>query len=132
MIGRLESGLYTFAEGHIYFSNHVIKIRYDLIDSLQYSTLKESDIFDYYFDIIKLKGIGNKVMLGSPFDSNTMNRFVYIIQDSKNSKPNRVLILPYLHERRVYLQRYKENTEYFCTSMPLEEKYIKLTNKKFH
>lgn len=33
LIGRLESGLYTFVDGHIYYSNNVIKIRYDLISS---------------------------------------------------------------------------------------------------
>ena len=31
LIDRLESGLYTFVEGHYYFSNNIIKIRYDLI-----------------------------------------------------------------------------------------------------
>ena len=32
LIGRLNSGLYTLTNGHIYYSNDVIKIRYDLID----------------------------------------------------------------------------------------------------
>ena len=31
VIGRLKSNLYTFTEGHIYYNNKVIKIRYDLI-----------------------------------------------------------------------------------------------------
>ena len=31
LIGRLKSGLFTFADGHIYFNNNAIKIRYDLI-----------------------------------------------------------------------------------------------------
>lgn len=31
LIGRLKSGLFTFADGHIYFHNNAIKIRYDLI-----------------------------------------------------------------------------------------------------
>lgn len=31
LIGRLISGLYTFVDGHIYFNNNVIKIRYDLL-----------------------------------------------------------------------------------------------------
>lgn len=31
LIGRLISGLYTFVNGHIYFNNNVIKIRYDLL-----------------------------------------------------------------------------------------------------
>ena len=33
LIGRLISGLYTIVDGHIYYSNNVVKIRYDLIDS---------------------------------------------------------------------------------------------------
>ena len=32
LIGRLASGMYTFVDGHIYFSNKVIKIRYDLLE----------------------------------------------------------------------------------------------------
>ena len=32
-IGRLISGLCTLIDGHIYFNNNLIKIRYDLIDS---------------------------------------------------------------------------------------------------
>jgi hypothetical protein len=31
LVGRLESGLYTLVDGHIYYNNHCIKIRYDLI-----------------------------------------------------------------------------------------------------
>jgi hypothetical protein len=33
LIGRLKSNLYSFADGHIYFGNKVIKIRYDLLGS---------------------------------------------------------------------------------------------------
>jgi hypothetical protein len=32
VVGRLISGLYTFVNGHIYFNNNVIKIRYDLLN----------------------------------------------------------------------------------------------------
>ena len=32
IIGRLKTNLYNFCEGHIYFGNNVVKIRYDLID----------------------------------------------------------------------------------------------------
>ena len=102
LIGRLESGLYTFADGHMYFNNHVIKIRYDLIDSVYCNTYKENEIFDYYFNILPLKK-GEKVLMGCPYDSNTMNRFLYIVENPKNFKPDRVIVLPYLHERKVYL-----------------------------
>lgn len=32
LCGRLESGLYTLIDGHIYYNNDVIKMRYDLIE----------------------------------------------------------------------------------------------------
>lgn len=42
LIGRLKSNLYNFVEGHIYFINWVIKIRYDLIDKSNGGELKEN------------------------------------------------------------------------------------------
>ena len=32
LIGRLKSNLYIFMDGHIYYGNQVIKIRFDLLD----------------------------------------------------------------------------------------------------
>ena len=63
LIGKLNSGLFTFVDGHIYYNNNVIKIRYDLIDREIESGLieggeskyKENEIFDYYFDIFDLE-----------------------------------------------------------------------------
>lgn len=40
LIGRLKSGLFIVTNGHIYYKNNVIKIRYDLIErnkGIQYS-----------------------------------------------------------------------------------------------
>jgi hypothetical protein len=34
-IGRLKSGLFSLIDGHMYFSNDLIKIRYDLIYDTQ-------------------------------------------------------------------------------------------------
>jgi hypothetical protein len=31
LIGRFESGIYKVSNGHIYFGNNVIKMRYDLV-----------------------------------------------------------------------------------------------------
>ena len=31
VLGRLKSGMYMIVNGHIYFNNDVIKIRYDLL-----------------------------------------------------------------------------------------------------
>jgi len=55
LIGRLLSGLYTFVDGHIYYNNNVIKIRYDLIKSVDSHRYKENEIFDFYLNIFDLK-----------------------------------------------------------------------------
>ena len=35
VIGRLKSNLFTFVGGHIYYGNKVIKIRYDLLETMK-------------------------------------------------------------------------------------------------
>ena len=49
--GRLESGLYVIIDGHIYYKNKIIKIRYDLIEKKQGMHLSEEEVFDYYDNI---------------------------------------------------------------------------------
>lgn len=80
MIGRLLSGLYTFVDGHIYYNNNVIKIRYDLINTENSYQYKENEIFDYYFDIFDLDE-GLAVRSNTPLESITAHRFAYIITD---------------------------------------------------
>jgi hypothetical protein len=41
VIGRLKSGLFTLVNGHMYYSNNVIKIRYDLLQSHKNIQFKE-------------------------------------------------------------------------------------------
>ena len=45
------------------------------------------------------------------------HRFVYIKQNKNDLKPHEVMTVPFLHEKRVYLNRLKKNTEYFYTSI---------------
>ena len=54
IIGRLKSNLYNFTEGHIYYNNKVIKIRYDLIEQRQGALITETEVFDHYDNIFKL------------------------------------------------------------------------------
>lgn len=42
LIGRLKSNLYNFVEGHIYYNNQVIKIRYDLLENKSGEKLNEN------------------------------------------------------------------------------------------
>lgn len=40
-----------------------------------------------------------------PLQTCLYNRLAYIINNVKRLEPKRLLILPYLHERRIYLNR---------------------------
>ena len=123
--GRLESGIYSILDGHIYYNNKVIKIRYDLIEKRQAFQLTENQIFDYYQDIFSLQD-GEKIMVGCPLDSKCMSKLVYIMRNPKHLKKARIMVLPYLHQKRLYLNRKKMNTEYFYTSIRQEiPSYIK-------
>jgi hypothetical protein len=66
IIGRLKSNLYNFVEGHIYYNNKVIKIRYDLIERMKGNEIKENELFDHYANIIKLKHKYDYVASGTP------------------------------------------------------------------
>ena len=54
IIGRLKSNLYIYTDGHIYYNNKVIKIRYDLIEKRAGAEIKEHELFDHYDNIFKL------------------------------------------------------------------------------
>ena len=77
-IGRLLSGLYTFVDGHIYYNNSVIRIRYDLLKSLHAGSLTESTLFNYYNDIFPLQE-NMTIRSNTPINSYLSNRFAYII-----------------------------------------------------
>ena len=82
LIGRLESGLYTFVDGHIYYNNNVIKIRYDLFNNSGIN-YKENEIFDYYFDIFELEP-GERVKAKTPLDSFGSHRLAYIVSNKES------------------------------------------------
>ena len=55
LIGRLTSMLYCFVDGHIYYNNNVIKIRYDLLKrKAKAKDYGEYEVFDYYDNILQL------------------------------------------------------------------------------
>jgi hypothetical protein len=68
LIGRLKTGLYTYSNGHIYFNNNCIKIRYDLLEEAKGEMLQENDILDFYMDCFDLEP-NEKVRAGTPLDS---------------------------------------------------------------
>lgn len=132
MIGRLLSGNFAFADGHIYYSNNVIKIRYDLIEEAEKQgvcCISENEVFDFYTNIFDLKK-GMKIRSDSPLDSIKSHRFAYVMSDKTYQSPNVLKFLPYLHEGRIYLSRVKKNTEYFYTTMETKVSDQVAHNKK--
>ena len=114
-VGRLKSSLYQLIHGHVYYNNDMIKIRYDLINSPKNYKYKEGELFDYYFGIFKFEKNSTRIRSNTPLDSIRYHKFVYVTQDSQCNSPRQIICLPYLHERRIYLNRIKDNTDYFYT-----------------
>jgi hypothetical protein len=101
-IGRIKSGQYTFVNGYYYYNNNVIKIRYDLVlqnKDIEYET---SQILNTYLDCFILEPY-ERVRTDTPLNSYNSHRFGYIITDLRRQNSLRVLIMPYLHERRIYM-----------------------------
>ena len=56
LYGRIKSQNLTFVDGHIYYGNCCIKIRYDVIyDKKIIRDLREEDVFDYFDEVLKLE-----------------------------------------------------------------------------
>jgi hypothetical protein len=54
LIGRLKCGIFTLVNGHLYYDNRVIKIRYDLLRLKKVNAFDEDEAFDYYYKILDL------------------------------------------------------------------------------
>ena len=82
IIGRLRSGLFDIVDGHIYYNNNVIKIRYELIMSKNH--YNEDQIFNEYNDIFNIAKRDLHIKSTTPFNSINRHRFAYIVSDYKH------------------------------------------------
>ncbi len=114
IIGRFKSGLFTFVDGHMYFGNSVIKLRHDLIERNQTVQLKQNNVFDKYDDLLDLKQT-ERVHSKNPILCNENHRQVYFTRDASRLSAMRMIILPFLHERKLYINRIDRNHRYFYT-----------------
>lgn len=90
-------------------------MRYDLIYSNKgHNMLKENEVFDYYDDIFDV-GENEKVKTNTPLVSFNDHKLAYIIQDKEFLKPNKFLIVPFLHERNMNINKLREGNDYFMT-----------------
>ena len=133
----LTSGAYILVDGHMYFNNNVFKIRYDLMKKYQSRQLKQNQFFNEYNDILEL-GENQKIKLDCPFVSNLGHKFMYIAINQLSFQPKTIKVLPYLHERKIYLNPIKPNNSYFYTSIQKEfgldkfDKPVTLASKLKH
>ena len=50
-----------------------------------------------------------------PLKSIELHKMAYFTYNQKYSKPMKMIILPYLHERRIYLNKMKPGKKYYYT-----------------
>ena len=103
-------------DGHIYYNNNVIKIRYDLLNNSNYVNQGEQQIFDIDKDIFKLDP-ARKVKSTTPIDGHKYHKFGYLIIDDSHEAATEVMVLPYLHDRKIYLSKNQTYSNYFFTSI---------------
>jgi hypothetical protein len=116
LIGRVKSSLYTLVDGHMYYNNCVIKIRYDLLQMKNMQDIKENEVFDYYENVLSLDP-EESVKIKMPICSLRYHRLVYMTSAQKTLRPNKIVILPFLHERKVYLSRMNNECDYFYNTI---------------
>ena len=54
IIGRMNLGMFSMVDGHFYFDNEVIKVRYDVLMQPQTTKIKEKMVFDNYEGLLDL------------------------------------------------------------------------------
>lgn len=80
-------------------------MRYDLLEQQKGGEIMENQLFDHYSDVINLGNKNKKVEMGMPLQTCLYNRLAYVIKNFAEQKPRTLMILPYLHERKIYLNR---------------------------
>ena len=114
MKGIFVSDKFSLIDSHIYYNNNVIKLRYDLMQLYGPGHEYHNIYFNIYNNILQLEDT-ESVKMNSPLDSKLTHKFAYIIVNH-SLQPKRLTMLPYLHERKIYMNRIKQNTKYFYTS----------------
>ena len=65
-----------------------------------------------------------QVNSGTPIDAIRGHRFTYFITDKNKEKPKKLQMVPYLHERKIHLNRIKINVDYQYTCLEIKESDI--------
>jgi hypothetical protein len=95
-------------------------------DSIHYTIDQILDIYQDIFDLDE----GQKINSRTPLESIKTHKFAYLITNQKKLNPNKLLIIPYLHDHKIYLNQIKVNTTYFYTSIETTIKAYENLNRK--
>jgi hypothetical protein len=92
----LKSPDFKIIDGHIYFNNNVVKLRYDLIRKVRQYSL--SSVAIMFKGVLKLQSEMDQVNSYMPLLASKFKKLVYFTQNKREFKPKQIFILPYLHE----------------------------------
>ena len=67
-------------------------------------------------NIFELKN-AEQINSRTPLQSHAFHRFAYIIYDKEEQSCKQIRILPYLHDRKIYLKSHKKNTTYIYSAI---------------
>jgi hypothetical protein len=77
LIGRLKTEFYQFIDGHIYYNNKVIKIRYDLLNKENIKDMADYEVFDYYDNLFEMNP-GDQFLTDMPIELPGYHRLLYL------------------------------------------------------
>ena len=85
--------------------------------------ITEPQLFDYYTDVMPL-GQNVVIQSGTPLQTCLYNRLAYMIRNMAKLKPRKLLIMPYLHERRIYLNRRHMDNQFYTVVKHRNETFV--------
>jgi hypothetical protein len=81
-------------------------------------------MLDFYDNLFDMAG-GQEILAENPIVCATFNRMAYISVNSKRYLPKKLMVFPYLHERKIYLNKQKPGNSYFYTTIEeVDEKHL--------
>lgn len=93
--------------------------------------MSQEEAFDKYENLLDLKK-GETVVCGTPITSLELHKMAYFTRNKRFYKPSRLIILPYLHERKIYLNKMKPANKYFYTTLKMKfEDDIQVFNEDY-
>ena len=107
MGGRFVSGIFMYVDGHFYYGNNVMKITED----------GQLNIYKNVLDLNESERVSSK----SPMLCQKSHRMIYETTNLVEREPSRIIILPYIHERRVYLDNLLLDHDQFYLEIKEEE-----------